>query len=298
LQQGGDDEEVLRVLWAPTFGYWERLACFYRAPVTLFWMNAIYRLLVAVLSGYYLAHLQSLTFQTTHEGDRAEDKADAYNAVTDFASASNATAVYPIDIELREWSETDSMQMVLACHYMASLLIQVLLIDILIMTYMSHVSYSTYMMQVVHNYLVGFKELTRNIWAWLDMMSSILFIIAFVIKHYSGNVWVFYMIVREAVIGQEDYNVCCDLGTPFQRAGLFFLLQGISGALQALRFVRVLSVSRKFGKFVLTYLSMFSAIKHGFVVGLIMWVAFTMSRIGLTLLCQTYPEYLLMSGTE
>jgi len=38
-----DDEILLNQLWAPTFGYFEKLLCFYRAPITLFWLAAIYR---------------------------------------------------------------------------------------------------------------------------------------------------------------------------------------------------------------------------------------------------------------
>ena len=79
---------------------------------------------------------------------------------------------------------------------------------------------------------------------------------------------------------------------------LLSVLQGVSASLVVVRFIRVLSVFKKFGKFVLTYFSMFTAIKHGFVVALLLWVAFTLARVGLTMLCQTYPDYLLMSGAH
>ena len=41
-EEGGKragEESLLGMLWAPTFGYTERLLCFYRAPVTLFWLS-------------------------------------------------------------------------------------------------------------------------------------------------------------------------------------------------------------------------------------------------------------------
>ena len=76
------------------------------------------------------------------------------------------------------------------------------------------------------------------------------------------------------------------------------MLQGISFGIAFVRLFTILSVFETFGKFVLTYYSMFSAIWHGFIVGVILWIAFTLTRIGLTLLCQTYPTHLLASTVD
>ena len=35
-----DDHTLLGELWAPTFTYWEKLVCFYRAPITIFWISS------------------------------------------------------------------------------------------------------------------------------------------------------------------------------------------------------------------------------------------------------------------
>ena len=50
---------------------------------------------------------------------------------------------------------------------------------------------------------------------------------------------------------------------------------------------------KSFGKFWMTYLSMFSAVRFVFVIFILLWVAFTILRIGLTMLCQTCPSYLM-----
>ena len=42
---------------------------------------------------------------------------------------------------------------------------------------------------------------------------------------------------------------------------------------------------------------MFSGLKHGLVVAILLWLAFTLIRVGLTMLCQAHPDYLLMSGS-
>jgi len=53
-----DDEILLNQLWAPTFGYFEKLLCFYRAPITLFWLAAIYRWNSPQLTAVYCNSLQ------------------------------------------------------------------------------------------------------------------------------------------------------------------------------------------------------------------------------------------------
>ena len=44
-----------------------------------------------------------------------------------------------------------------------------------------------------------------------------------------------------------------------------------------------------------TYLSMFSALQYAVVVAFLLWTSFVMARNGLTMLCQTYPKYLIGS---
>ena len=38
-QRHSDDEHLLAQFWQPTFGYGERLMCFYRAPITLYTLS-------------------------------------------------------------------------------------------------------------------------------------------------------------------------------------------------------------------------------------------------------------------
>ena len=38
-QRHSDDEHLLAQFWQPTFSYGERLKCFYRAPITLYWLS-------------------------------------------------------------------------------------------------------------------------------------------------------------------------------------------------------------------------------------------------------------------
>jgi hypothetical protein len=69
---------------APTFGYYERFKCFWRAPRTLLWLNAIYRLTLAVISCWYLARMQTSTFDTKYLGSKATSYVLAWRPRTDF----------------------------------------------------------------------------------------------------------------------------------------------------------------------------------------------------------------------
>ena len=70
-EQQSDDQDLLSLVWAPTFGYYERFKCFGWAPTTLFWLNAIYRLTLAVISCWYLSRMQTSTLDTKYLGSNA-----------------------------------------------------------------------------------------------------------------------------------------------------------------------------------------------------------------------------------
>jgi len=47
-------EEQLKELWHPTFSYWERLRCFWKAPVVLYLANATVQVAIAVAQTYFI----------------------------------------------------------------------------------------------------------------------------------------------------------------------------------------------------------------------------------------------------
>ena len=104
-EQQSDDQDLLSLVWAPTFRYYERFKCFWRAPITLFWLNATYRLALAVILCWYLAHMQTSTFDTKCLGSNATSYAHAWLPRTDISQ--NVTLLYAIDSELVRGSHTD-----------------------------------------------------------------------------------------------------------------------------------------------------------------------------------------------
>ena len=172
------------------------------------------------------------------------------------------------------WSWADWMQMVLAWHYCCELAL------------------------LVVRFVVrerGDREFVNSPWPLFDVTGSLCFMAAFLLKYYTGRVDDFYRLVRWALALPP-----ADLPDGFHyilqhHVGQVFLLQGLSAALLVARLIRVLSVNKKFGRFVMIYLSMFSALKHGIIIACLLWMAFTAFSVGITMLCQTYPEYLLGS---
>ena len=260
-----DDQSLLEELWAPTFGYCERLLCFYRAPVTLFWLTSLYRGGLAAISIFYLVKLQTDVFHATHVGGTG------FNAYE--KQITNSTAGI-LRQEFSEESAADWIQFFLAWHYLANML--VMLVRFCVRDR-------------------GSREFVRSIWPSLEVAGGACFIWSFALKHGSGGVPKFYDRVLSQLSSLHSDTSAEHYHAHQQRQGLVFLLQGVSAAFLTARLIRVLSVKKQFGKFVLTYLSMFSALKYGVVVAFILWTSFAMARIGLTMLCQTYPKYLIGS---
>lgn len=273
-------------------------------------LSALYRTAVAGISLSYLIELQDQIFQATHQGGAGFDKYDRkLHATLEGTAASgtsggtktdpcvkywgtgrdlclkylegnpffNATAGSD-DIarleQLTAWSWADWMQMVLAWHYCCELAL------------------------LVVRFVVrerGDREFVNSPWPLFDVTGSLCFMAAFLLKYYTGRVDDFYRLVRWALALPP-----ADLPDGFHyilqhHVGQVFLLQGLSAALLVARLIRVLSVNKKFGRFVMIYLSMFSALKHGIIIACLLWMAFTAFSVGITMLCQTYPEYLLGS---
>ena len=115
-----------------------------------------------------------------------------------------------------------------------------------------------------------------------------------VLKYHAGDLTEFYLEVVRQISTQfwtrEEAEFVLE-----HREGWVYFLQGVSAALLVVRFIHSLSVFRAFGTFVLTYFNMFSGLRPGLVVALLLWFAFTLIRVGLTMLCQAHPDYLLMS---
>jgi hypothetical protein len=260
-EQQSDDQDLLSLVWAPTFGYLERFKCFWRAPITLFWFNSIYRLTLAVVSCWYLVRMQTSAFDTKYLSQNTSAAASRAKAFGHTGFLQNTTLANSIDSELVWGSPTDICQWVLGVHY--SMQLFVLLVRVLIF---------------------GWREYAHEIWPWFEIIASICYVVAFAIK-YLDTVEAFYRLVKTQLMLHDYYQV--------ERARLFFLMQGVSAMFLVIRCMRIFSAIQFIGEYVLIYLSMFKAIFSGLLIGMILWIAFTFARMGLTALCQTYPSYLL-----
>lgn len=127
---------------------------------------------------------------------------------------------------------------------------------------------------------------------WVEVAGSLCFLAACLLKYYTGDLTEFYSTVLYRISTQywmqDDVKFVLE-----HREGWVFFLQGLSAALLVLQCIHSMSVLRGFGPFVLAYYNMFSGLQHGFVVAILLWIAFTLVRVGMTLLCQSHPDYLL-----
>jgi len=122
-EQQSDDENLLNELWMPTFSFWSRLECFWRAPITLFYLALLYRTALVVVSIWYITQLQTVFFEAIHKGggtERSKWGPDAYDRLEAF---SNSTAER-LTHELSLGSLTDTLQWVLAAHFCMALILE------------------------------------------------------------------------------------------------------------------------------------------------------------------------------
>ena len=273
------DGSLLNQLWEPTFGYWERLKCFYRAPVTLFWLTSLYQIMVAGCGIWYLSNLQDAVFKTTHV-------ASGLGNTTHYDRVSNLSkdATYDMNGALKEGSPTDLFQTMLTIHHVCQLVLSMALLS-----------------------LVKTRGAGLRLFKTLEVVGSCCWLAAYGLKHRRATVFWdstdFYVLVRSHVLTPEAFEPLWFpvFGNPNDRSGdrpgVVFLLEGLSIGLSIFNLLSVICQFKSFAKFVLTFFSMFSAISHGLVVWVVLHLVFVFIRIGLTILCQTYPDYLLNGAT-
>jgi len=279
------DGSLLNQLWEPTFGYWERLHCFYRAPVTLFWLNAVYQVLVAVCGITYLVELQDAVFRTTHVASGLGN-ATHYNPVPNLPQ----DATYAMDRQFKAGSSTDWLQSFLMLHHVC----QLVLTQISVWVMSQDLDWGD-----VSSLGGGTASEVR--WNSIQATCSLCFLVAYCLKHQGESLLAdsthFYAMVRSYVLNPEALEQWFTFPVLSHRPGVVYLLEGLSIAGSCATFLRVLSIFKPFGKFVLTFFSMFRAIKHGLVVWVLLHASFVFLRTGMTMLCQTYPDYLLDGAT-
>ena len=182
----------------------------------------------------------------------------------------NSTA-HTLGEELKPLSVSDWIQWCLSAHYGVQLVL--VLVSVLIQ-----------------------RQTKQARWLMFDVAGSLCFLASCVLKYHTGDLTEFYLEVVRQISTQfwtrEEAEFVLE-----HREGWVYFLQGVSAALLVVRFIHSLSVFRAFGTFVLTYFNMFSGLRPGLVVALLLWFAFTLIRVGLTMLCQAHPDYLLMSGS-
>jgi len=224
-QRHSDDEQLLAEFWRPTFGYWERLRCFYRAPITLYWLSVVYRLALVGISCVALILLQTKMFAATHVDGTRSDKYHLSNSTVLPGGELNSPLIRD---ELSVLSTSDLCQWCLSGHYALQLFL--VLVSVLIQ-----------------------PQAKRWLKLFLDVAGSLCFLSAALLKYHTSRLDEFY----QAVAGQVASRFWSQEEEPQfaleHREGWVFFLQGLSAFLLVLCFIHELSALEGFGTFVLTY---------------------------------------------